>query len=295
MGEIRVATTSEMVVFSRDELDLIVEFAGCSLDEKPGSNWVQDNGGLPDYICRIARAIKKTGKTTSQAIAIAVSRVKVWASGKGVDKGTQAKAAAALAEWEKLRAKSHAKSAVKASHARPAEILCLSDSVTSFNVDAVRQAWYQQTSAWRKKFDAQYPMGTNEVAPPSSYIKEMWTDYLIVQCDDESNSLMRVDYSVDADGVVTFETPVPVKTQYVAIESGDMVGRQMSNSELRQLMATVGPCHTGPANTVLLSIGSKPSALTAVLSHQTSTPLNKVLAASVKPDPVQAFLKQISE
>lgn len=27
-------------IFGRDELDLIVEFAGCSLDEKPGSNWV---------------------------------------------------------------------------------------------------------------------------------------------------------------------------------------------------------------------------------------------------------------
>lgn len=68
---------------------------------------------MPDYICRIAKAIKKTGKTTSEAISIAVSRVKVWASGKGVDKDTQAKAAAALAEWEKLRAKSHAKSAAK--------------------------------------------------------------------------------------------------------------------------------------------------------------------------------------
>lgn len=64
-------------------------------------------------ICRIARAVKKSGHTTSEAIAIAVSRVKVWAAGKGVDKDTQAKAAAALAEWEKLRAKSHAKSGAK--------------------------------------------------------------------------------------------------------------------------------------------------------------------------------------
>lgn len=40
---------NDTVVFARDELDLIVEFAGCSLDEKPGSNWVQGAGGLPDY------------------------------------------------------------------------------------------------------------------------------------------------------------------------------------------------------------------------------------------------------
>lgn len=97
---------------------LIVAFAGCSLDESPGSNWVQEQGGLPDYICRVAKAVRKTGKTTSEAIAIAVSRIKVWATGKGVDKDTQAKAVAALAEWEKKKAKSHADN-VKASAAAP--------------------------------------------------------------------------------------------------------------------------------------------------------------------------------
>jgi hypothetical protein len=68
---------------------------------------------LPEYICQVAKGIKKTGKTTSEAIAIAVSRMKVWATGKGVDKDTQAKAAAALAEWEEKRAKTHAKTAAK--------------------------------------------------------------------------------------------------------------------------------------------------------------------------------------
>ncbi len=78
-------------------------------------SYVQEAGGLPDYICRIAKAVRRTGKTTSQAIAIAVSRVKKWASGAGVDKDTQAKAAKALAEWEKIKAKSKAKD-VKASN-----------------------------------------------------------------------------------------------------------------------------------------------------------------------------------
>lgn len=80
---------------------------------------------MPDFICRIARAIKRSGKTTSEAIAIAVSRVKVWASGKGVDKGTQAKAVAALGEWEKKRAETHAKSGAKKSgHALAASFEC---------------------------------------------------------------------------------------------------------------------------------------------------------------------------
>lgn len=96
-----------------DDYDLIMAFAGCSLDESPGSNWVQGVGGLPTYICEIARAVKKTGKTTSEAISIAVSRVKVWATGKGVDKDTQAKSAKAVAEWESKRAKSKSKTAAK--------------------------------------------------------------------------------------------------------------------------------------------------------------------------------------
>lgn len=109
---------TDTLALTSEDYELIVAFAGCSLDESPGSNWVQEAGGLPDFVCRIARAVKKSGHTTSEAIAIAVSRVKVWASGKGVDKDTQAKAAAALAEWEEKRAKSHAKSgAKKAGHA----------------------------------------------------------------------------------------------------------------------------------------------------------------------------------
>ncbi len=97
------------------ELEFItVKLAGCSLDEHPNSsNWVERAGSLPPYICEVARAIKRSGHTTSQAIAIAVSRIKVWASGKGVDSDTQAKAVKALGQWEALRAKSHAKSAAK--------------------------------------------------------------------------------------------------------------------------------------------------------------------------------------
>lgn len=104
---------TDTFTLTSEDYELIVAFASCSLDESPGSNWVQKAGRLPSFICQIARAIKRSGKTTSEAIAIAVSRVKVWASGKGVDKDTQAKAVAAVAEWEKLRAKSHAKSGAK--------------------------------------------------------------------------------------------------------------------------------------------------------------------------------------
>lgn len=32
--------TPTQLILTRSDLDLIVAFAGCSLDEKPGSNWV---------------------------------------------------------------------------------------------------------------------------------------------------------------------------------------------------------------------------------------------------------------
>ncbi len=95
---------AQQIEIAADDQALIVAFAGCSLDESPGKNWVEKQGGLPEYICQVARAIKRSGKSTSQAIAIAVSRIKKWASGVGVDADTQAKAAKALAEWEKKKA-----------------------------------------------------------------------------------------------------------------------------------------------------------------------------------------------
>lgn len=78
------------------------------------SNWVEAGGGLPSYIRRIAEHLFGQGHTVSQAIAIAVSQVKKWAAGgENVKPDTRAKAAAAVAAWEGVKAKSKAKSALK--------------------------------------------------------------------------------------------------------------------------------------------------------------------------------------
>ena len=78
------------------------------LNWSPAVNWVEAFGGLPKYIEEVAIGIMKSGKTREQAIPIAISRIKVWATGKGVKPDTQAKAIAALAQWEKLKAKAAA-------------------------------------------------------------------------------------------------------------------------------------------------------------------------------------------
>lgn len=97
--------------------------AGCSLDKSAKHNWVEDAGGLPEYICEVARAVARGGKDLDSAIPIAIAQIKKWAAGvtgtgqRGVPKAagqkTQAKAKAALAQWEALKAKAKAKSGAK--------------------------------------------------------------------------------------------------------------------------------------------------------------------------------------
>lgn len=81
------------------------------------SNWVARGGGLPAYIQHIAHDLmEKRGKSEGNAIQMAIGIVKNWASGQGnVHPETRAAAAKAVAEWEKLKASAHAKSAVKES------------------------------------------------------------------------------------------------------------------------------------------------------------------------------------
>ena len=84
------------------------------LNWSPRKNWVEIEGGLPRYIERVAIGIMKgSGLPRERAIPIAISRIKVWATGKGVNADTQARAIKALAEWEKLKAKAAARRARK--------------------------------------------------------------------------------------------------------------------------------------------------------------------------------------
>jgi hypothetical protein len=75
------------------------------------SNWVARGGGLPAYVQHIAHDLmEKRGKSESQAIQMAIGIVKRWARGGGnVDANTRAAAAKAVAEWEALKAKAHAR------------------------------------------------------------------------------------------------------------------------------------------------------------------------------------------
>lgn len=88
----------------------------CSLAKNPGhpgDNWVTESGGLPAYICNVAKHIVADGKDTSTAIAMAVSQIKKWIADPHTTPETKAKASAAIADWERKRGQAHAHHTVK--------------------------------------------------------------------------------------------------------------------------------------------------------------------------------------
>lgn len=104
----------DVVELSAEQEIALAAGGGCELAKVPGAqNWIEKNPvhkGLPNYIKEIACAlIRDHGFTISHAIATAVSRVKVWAVSPETKPDTKAKAAAAIAQWESMRAGAHAK------------------------------------------------------------------------------------------------------------------------------------------------------------------------------------------
>jgi hypothetical protein len=69
------------------------------------------------------------------AIPIAISRCRVWATGKGVNAKTQAKAAAAIAQWDAKKARANAKGAkVAASEAIDSDLTVGADALLRLTV-----------------------------------------------------------------------------------------------------------------------------------------------------------------
>jgi hypothetical protein len=214
---------------SQTDFDHIIYLAGCTLARKAGkNNWVEEDAvnGLPEYICRIARAVHESGKTISQSIAIAVGRVKTWArGGGGVNADTRAKAAKALAEWEKKKAA--AKSNNKKVKLSQGEQITLFFA-NSYNIDEVRRQ-YRETHAGPGTY---------------VYVREMWSDHMIVSEESETSvdagaRIYKVDYSVDKDSNVTFGDRVEMKMAYVPLSHVDLQ-TELTDEQLER--ATLIPC-----------------------------------------------------
>ena len=113
---------------------LEVKGSTASLDRSPRSNWVEKAGELPPYIREVARGIERGGHTLSKAIEIAIGRIKKWAAGVGgVKPDTVAKAQAAVAAWEALKAKNAMKF--------DSELLEHLEFKATYELDQIEDAW----------------------------------------------------------------------------------------------------------------------------------------------------------
>lgn len=223
-------------MITEDDLQFIeLASSSSSLAEVPGkNNWLEKSGqGLPPYVRKIARGIMKSGKSKSQAIAIALSRVKKWsAGGDNVDADTRAKSAKAVAQWEKAKAKNKSKSVVTATNLDGDEYVLLSSS-SSYNTEMVRRAWDTQERERRAQYEAAHPVPSDRVAPtselyPYRWIREMWSDYIIVEVEGEDGlRFEKYPYSY-SDGSITFGEPTPVEQvwQDVKDDDGDLNSKE---------------------------------------------------------------------
>lgn len=221
---------SETINLTAQDYDLIVELAGvkpCSLEVSPGKddNWIEraGGGGLPNYVCVVAKGLMKGGRSRSAAIAIAISRIKKWSvGGDGVKADTVAKSVKALAQWNALKARSAAKQVVKASHDNGDTYLMLS-AVNDISLDQVREAWQEGRSELRDQLRELYGSSIAESYVPYAYIQEVFLTHVIVSYDVYEASttgspgfpkFARIPYTVD-NSKVTFGQPIEVELLWV--------------------------------------------------------------------------------
>lgn len=218
---------------NNDDYETILMLSrGCSLDSSPKKNWVEHSGGLPNYICKIAKAIMRSGKSKSSAIAIAVSRTKKWAAGgSDVDADTRAKAATAVAQWEALKAKNKAKKVISASYITSdgeEDSYLMLTNIPSYRTDIVRMAWdaseRARRDAWAKDRPVQTYAATEGTTSDSDYypyrwIKELWTDFILVETEEAKTKLSKFPFVVNPiTQEVIFGDEVEVRQVYIEMD-----------------------------------------------------------------------------
>lgn len=216
------------------QVDLVSSRVYPDLERSPGKrdNWVEQVGGLPDYIERIAKHLHYEEKMTiSRSIAVAVNTVKRWAKGGTVTKSgttkritpkTQALAAKALAEWNAKKARAKLDLSVELTRE---EKVALIDLAVSFNTEVVRRAYRHRQEVKREAMYERHRRANKGKKPeemepypkvPYRYVKEVWSDHLIVSGDDES--LFKVPYVVGpTNNDVTFGKESEVTQEYVEL------------------------------------------------------------------------------
>ena len=161
--------------------------------------------------CRVAKGIMRSGRPKQTAIQMAIGRMKVWAAGGGnVKADTRAKAAAAVAEWEKMKMTAQKLAEFDLD---TGDVLLLSATLPAFSLEGVKRA-----------FDAQQKGESGQVT-------EVWTDAVIVQNPDGSTD--RFPFEM-LDGAVSFGEPQRVTMVAVPVDLADEVLEALADGEFEE-------------------------------------------------------------
>lgn len=120
----------------------------------------------------------------------------------------------------------------------------------SFNVDAVRSAWENQQRAVRKAMrDARLAAGEawqsvdDDSVEMYSYVKEVWSDYIIVDAENlrKSNQFWKIPYTVDEKTqTVNFGQRQAVKQEYVPLSAQDVLWENPEGPAINRLKLLAG-------------------------------------------------------
>jgi phage head maturation protease len=216
----------------KNDADLTIEnkLTHEPLDRSPKKNWVEMAGQLPAYIQHIAKDIhEEKGVPLDVAIPTAIAAVKRWAAGGGnVNPDTRAKAAAAVAEWEALKAKSHARSAarevVRASKELPETI---ESEIYPYLPGTLEELRERIAATAAKEF-------VPDAAEPGDHLVDVvgtWSDRVVVTHYDLKEggppNAYEIPYRLSDDDVVDLGDPEPVILS-VTVEGEEDHGEQLS-------------------------------------------------------------------
>lgn len=154
---------------------------------------------------------------------MAIGRIKVWAAGGGnVKADTRAKAAKAVAQWEKMKLSSHRLASFDDD---TGDVLILSASMPSFSMDAVRAQYQAMVD---EEYRGMLSSGDAVDFPTGNWVKEVWSDFLVIQ--GQGGELFKVPFTVE-DGTFEFGDEEPVVMVPVPAEFSDEVLEQYGEDE----------------------------------------------------------------
>lgn len=130
-------------------------------------------------------------------------------------------------------------------------------------MDAVRNAWNEQDRARRQMKDPR------SETIDYSYVREVWTDFIIVEREGPNSQCVKVPYEVGQDGSVEFAEQTPVRIKYVELSAlgATLLWRESATEKLVRLAGSRADKFIALAGSERVSGYQRTSSFTGKTSH----------------------------